>query len=154
MKFIADRTVGKLVKILRLFGYDVRYISGGTREDLRRGMKDEGRILLTRNRRQAEEWGDLRVVTVQANLPREQVREVLEALQLRPAEEHYFSRCLLCNEKLTTISKEEAEGKVPDFIFQSYDRFHTCPRCARIFWPGSHLQRVIKELEKIVGGIS
>ncbi len=150
MRFVADRTVGKLVKILRLLGYDVRYISEGIQEDSLRGMKEEGRVLLTRSRRQAEAIGDLKIVTVQAHLPREQVKEVLEALRLRPTEEHYFSRCLLCNEELKAISKAEAEGKVPDFILQSYDRFHTCPRCGRIFWPGSHLQRMKRELKKIV----
>ena len=96
--------------------------------------------------------GDLRVVTIQANDPREQVKEVLEALQLRPEEERYFSRCLLCNEELESIAKEGVEGRVPDFIYQSYDTFHACPRCRRIYWPGSHLQRMKKELEKALGG--
>lgn len=150
MRFVGDRTVGKLIKILRLLGYDVRYIPEGIQKVSLREMKEEGRVLLTRNRRHAEAVGDLTAVTVQANLPREQVKEVLEALRLRPSEEHYFSRCLLCNEELKAVSKAEVEGKVPDFILESYDRFHTCPRCGRIFWPGSHLQRMKKELEKIV----
>ncbi len=154
MKFMADRTVGKLVKILRLLGYDGRYWPSGSRDHLAEILKEEGRILLTRSQRLAEEMGDLRVVTIQANDPREQVKEVLEALQLRPEEERYFSRCLLCNEELETVAKEGVEGRVPDFIYQSYDTFHACPSCRRIYWPGSHLQRMKKELEKIVGGIS
>lgn len=154
MKFMADRTVGKLVKILRLLGYDVRYWPSGSRDHPAEILKEEGRILLTRSQRLAEEMGDLRVVAVQANDPREQVKEVLEALQLRPEEEGYFSRCLLCNEELEIVAKEGVEGRVPDFIYQSYDTFHACPSCRRIYWPGSHLQRMKKELEKIVGGIS
>ncbi len=154
MKFMADRTVGKLVKILRLLGYDVRYWPSGSRDHPAEILKEEGRILLTRSQRLAEEMGDLRVVAIQANDPREQVKEVLEALQLRPEEEGYFSRCLLCNEELEIVAKEGVEGRVPDFIYQSYDTFHACPSCRRIYWPGSHLQRMKKELEKIVGGIS
>jgi uncharacterized protein with PIN domain len=55
----------------------------------------------------------------------------------------------MCNEILLSVSKEEVEGKVPDFIYRSYDSFHACPRCRRVFWPGTHLQRMKRELGEL-----
>lgn len=89
---------------------------------------------------------DLQVTVVETNDPREQVREVLTKLKLEPQEEQFFSRCLMCNEVLLAVSKEEAEGRVPDFIYRSYNSFHACPRCRRVYWPGTHLQRMKSEI--------
>ncbi|MGC8809613.1 MAG: Mut7-C RNAse domain-containing protein, partial [bacterium] len=72
-------------------------------------------------------------------------------LSLKFAEENIFSRCLLCNELLKQLPKEEAEGKVPDFIFRLYDAFHSCPRCQRIYWPGTHWEKMKKEVAQIFG---
>ena len=89
---------------------------------------------------------------MEADSPREQVREVLAKTPLEPSEEKYFSRCLLCNEILLPVPKEEVEGRVPDFIYRAYDSFHACPRCRRVYWPGTHLQRMKKEVDRILSG--
>jgi uncharacterized protein with PIN domain len=147
MKFIADRTLGKLARKLRVLGFDAVYWGGGNLEGACQAALLEGRVLLTRSRKIREKSGDLRVLVIEANDPREQIRETLSKLQLQPAAEKFFSRCLMCNQDLLSISKEEAEGKVPDFIYRSYDSFHACPRCHRLYWPGTHLQRMKKEIE-------
>jgi uncharacterized protein with PIN domain len=151
MKFLADRTVGKLVKLLRVLGYDVEYKPSANGPELARTAALGGRTFLTRNQRLRVEIGNLPVVWVQANDTREQLKEVLTQLDLKPDSDRFFSRCLLCNEELLAIPKEGAEGKVPDFIYRSYDSFHVCSRCKRIYWPGTHLQRMKKELERTVG---
>ena len=89
---------------------------------------------------------DLQVTVVETDDPREQVREVLTKLKLEPRQDQFFSRCLMCNEILLTVSKEEVEGRVPEFICRSYDSFHACPRCHRVYWPGTHLQRMKNEI--------
>ena len=94
---------------------------------------------------------DLQVIVVEADEPREQVREVLTKLKLEPQEDQFFSRCLMCNEILLTVSKkEEVEGRVPDFIYRSYEAFHACPRCHRVYWPGTHLKRMKSEIAQSV----
>jgi uncharacterized protein with PIN domain len=144
MKFLADRTVGKLTKKLRLLGWDVVYWRGGKLTEAAETARAEERVLLTRSRRIRGEEGGLRVLVIEANDPKEQTREVLAKLGLKPAPETFFSRCLLCNEELRSVAKEEVQGRVPDFIYRQYDSFCTCPRCHRIYWPGSHLERMRK----------
>ena len=148
MRFIADRTLGKLAKKLRVLGFDVVYWRGGNLEGALKAAAAEGRTLLTRSRRVQEKTEDLPTHVVETNDPQQQILEVLSAFKLRPEANQFFSRCLMCNEALVPIPKGEAEGKVPDFIYRTYDSFHICPRCHRIYWPGTHFQRMKKEMGK------
>ncbi len=148
MKFLADRTVGKLAKKLRLLGLDVADWREGKLLEAAEKAKSQERILLTRSRRIKEEKIGIQIFMVGANDPQEQAREVLTKFGVEPNPEDYFSRCLRCNEELRAIAKEEVQGGVPDFIYRQYDSFHCCPRCRRIYWPGSHLERMKKDLVK------
>ena len=146
MKFIVDRTVGKLAKKLRVLGFDVVYWGGGNLEGALKAAAGEGRALLTRSRRVPEKSEGSQILVVEANDPQEQILQVLSAFKLRLEASQFFSRCLMCNEALVPIPKGETEGKVPDFIHRTYDSFHICPRCRRIYWPGTHFQRMKKEM--------
>ncbi len=152
MKFLVDRTLGKLARKLRVLGYDTLYWGEGTLEEAMQDALSRGRILLTRSQRIRQKDLDVQVLMVQADKVEEQFREVLEKLNLQPSWAQFFSRCLLCNEELLSIPKGEAEGKVPDFIFRLYDSFHICPRCHRLYWPGTHFQRMKKEVSKTIPG--
>jgi len=152
MKFLTDRTTGKLAKKLRALGFDVACWAAGTFDEAARAARAEGRVLLTRTRRVMAAGNDLQVMVVGADSPAEQVGEVLRKLRLEPREEAFFSRCLLCNEALRPVAKGEVEGKVPDFIFRGYDSFQVCPRCRRIYWPGTHLERMKREAGRILSG--
>jgi uncharacterized protein with PIN domain len=151
MKFMADRTLGKLARMLRVLGFDVVYWRGGKLAEAAQAAAAEGRLLLTRSRRVQEKKEGPRVLVVEANDPKEQIQQVLAALKLQPEAGQFFSRCLMCNEVLRPVPKGEVEGRVPDFIHRSYDSFHICPRCRRVYWPGTHLQRMKKEMAEAMG---
>lgn len=152
MKFLADRTTGKLAKKLRALGFDAAYWGGGPIQEAARVALIEGRMFLTRSRRISAAPKDLQVTILEANDPREQVREVLKKLHLKPSDNQYFSRCLMCNEGLQPVTKGEVEGRVPDFIFRYYDSFYLCPRCRRVYWPGTHLDHMKEEVDQILSG--
>ncbi len=151
MKFITDRTLGKLAKKLRALGFDTVYWRGGKFEEAAKVAAAEGRMLLTRSRRVQERGKGFQILVIEANDPEGQIHQVLSDLKLRPAADQIFSRCLICNEALLPVPKGEVEGRVPDFIHRSYDSFHICPRCRRIYWPGTHFQRMKKEMAKTIG---
>jgi len=150
MKFVADRTLGKLARKLRILGFDTLYWRGGNLAGAMQISMSEGRVLLTRSRKVREKPEDLTFVVVEANDPRDQIQEVLDKLHLEPEADHFFCRCLLCNEELQPMLKEEAEGKVPDFIYRSYDVFYRCPRCRRLYWPGTHYERMQEEMTGVI----
>ncbi len=150
IKFLTDRTLGKLCRKLRALGFDVLYWSAGPTAEAARIAQREDRCLLTRSHKLPEEIAGLKFIIIEENDPRKQIAELFSKLSLKLQEENILSRCLLCNELLEPLPKEEVEGKVPDFIFRLYDSFHSCPRCQRIYWPGTHWEKMKKELAKIL----
>ena len=135
-----------MVRKLRILGFDALYWRGANLGGAVEAARSEGRMLLTRSRKIRQKPEGLEVVVVEANDPRDQLREVVQKLSLDAKEEKFFCRCLLCNEELRPLRKEEAEGRVPDFILQAYKLFHACPRCRRVYWPGTHSERMKQEM--------
>jgi uncharacterized protein with PIN domain len=145
-QFVADRMLGKLARWLRVLGYDTLYLGGAEDEMIRRGLQ-EGRVFLTRNRR-AHPWLKRgRVMVIKADDPREQLREVVRRLHLPLAAEALLHRCLGCNRPLVTVDKEEVRGEVPDYVWQTHVEFRRCQGCRRVFWAGSHAEKMRHRLK-------
>ncbi|HIC91000.1 MAG TPA: hypothetical protein EYP21_02850 [Syntrophaceae bacterium] len=149
MKFIADVMLGKLAKWLRILGYDTLYYHKVDENRLLRDIQD-GRILLTRNNR----WRNLipshQLLFIRKNNPREQIREVIKNLNLCPDKDSILERCIVCNQILNSLPKTAVEGKVPEYIYDTSNKFLCCPRCNRIYWQGSHRDRMLKEIDEIL----
>jgi hypothetical protein len=75
-RFIVDVGMERLALLLQRFGFDV--IHGGQGPD----HKDEGRILLTRDRSHIAQGVTTRALVVKSSAPCEQIREVLSRLDL------------------------------------------------------------------------
>ncbi len=149
MKFLVDRMLGKLAKELRILGYDTAYYRGGDAYQLIKLAREEGRVILTRNSKLIPRRPEDRIVRVMEEKPALQLRELIQKKVISMNEENLFSRCLLCNILLDKISREEAEGKVPDFVFIQQKDFSRCPQCLRIYWQGSHQEHMQKKVEDL-----
>jgi len=86
-------------------------------------------------------------IIVSGEEPREQLRQVLEQAGIRPDPRLILSRCLICNVPVREVQREDVAGKVLDGVFQRSRSFHECPKCGRIYWEGSHVDRIKKRLE-------
>jgi uncharacterized protein with PIN domain len=149
MKFIADRMLGKLVKELRMLGYDTVYYRGENTYQLIRVAREDGRVILTRSTKLLPKRPEDRIIRVTEGKPALQLRELIQKGYVSLKEETFFSRCLLCNILLDAIPREEAEGKVPDFIFYQQIHFSRCPQCSRIYWQGSHPENMKKKIDEL-----
>jgi uncharacterized protein with PIN domain len=139
--------LGKLAKWLRVLGHDVIYLERAENGEILAGLQ-EGRILLTRNRR-ADPWRQHgRVLLVDANTPWEQLREVVRKLSLEKREDRLFSRCLRCNRQIREVHRNEVKEKVPEYIWQTQRNFYRCDKCNRIYWSGSHSERMRQRLQE------
>ncbi len=148
MKFFADAMLGKLVKELRMLGYDTLYYRGKDLHELIQLARQQERVILTRNTRLNPETTENPIIQVTEDNPVMQLKELLRQGVVAMNEETFFSRCLLCNALLDNISRKEAEGKVPDFVFYQQKTFSRCPRCHKVYWPGTHQERMNKRLEE------
>ncbi len=149
MRFIADRTLGKLAKKLRMLGYDTVYYQGEDPYQIFRLARQEARTILTRNTKFFPKRPEDQIVRVKSDHPTHQLRELVQKGYVSLEGESPFSRCLICNTILQEIPKENAEGKVPDFIFSQQKDFYQCSQCLRIYWQGSHLENMAKEVEDL-----
>jgi len=111
LKFVVDVMLGKLVKELRILGYDTLYYRGEGIHDLIQLARQQDRVILTRNARLLSLSTDVRIIRLSEDTPSGQVRELLQREKITPQKDSFFSRCLLCNALLEGIPREETEGK-------------------------------------------
>jgi uncharacterized protein with PIN domain len=138
LAFAVDRTLGRLAKWLRIMGFDTVCESDATGSAYP-GLAEEKRVLLTRNTALRPAWGPL--LLIRSNHLRDQLREVVQSLDIRQDQVELFARCLVCNIPVEHIEKEAARHRVPDYVWESQTTFSRCPECGRLYWPGTHADR-------------
>jgi uncharacterized protein with PIN domain len=169
VRFVADITVGKAVKWLRILGMDTHFMRR-LDDDFLAGCLDEGRIFLTRDSRLAVRPGMSNALLLTDDDPSAQVTDVLRRLGLvetvrkavRRLEAESFgsiaraewpnpmSRCVRCNEALVTVDRADVVLEVPDFTWATQDRFRRCPVCRRVYWGGTHRDRMIEAVKGLL----
>ena len=110
-------------------------------DEIERISRDEGRIVLTRDRDLLKRRGVTHGCYVRALRSAEQLREVFDRLDLARSARP-FTLCLHCNAPLHPIDKALAAPALPLRVSERYQRFSTCDICRRIFWEGTHWQRM------------
>jgi len=160
-RFLADAMLGRLARWLRILGFDADYFPGED-DDLLHKARLEGRVLLTRDTRLLQRCAvGVRPVPgrdadplpahlfIQSDYVMEQLRQVIAALRLDPAAPRVH-RCACCNVALESRDKAEVLGLVPEFVWSHHQAFWACPRCRRIYWPGTHWRR----MEEVIKALS
>ncbi len=150
MKFLVTWELGRLAKWLRILGLDAEYSFEKNHGALIIKTLQEERIIITRNRRFPAARG-LRVVVLREERINDQLREFFQQLGIVPLAEEMFSRCTICNETLGGIAKDKIKEKIPEYVFQSQEKFLTCPRCRRIYWQGTHWNNAEEVLKMLKG---
>jgi uncharacterized protein with PIN domain len=148
-RFVVDTMLGRLARWLRAMGYDALYPGQAEDRRLLQLAHAEERILVTRDRALAR-LAEPRSCLIHAELADDQVREAVERLKLQPADGDWLSRCLECNAQLEPGHRESVQGLVPEHVFATQTDFMRCPGCARIYWAGSHADRMIERLTRLL----
>ena len=155
LKFIVDNNVGKLVKWLRIMGYDTLFFSGSDDSGMIAIALSEDRVILTRDTRIVERRvvtsGRLTAILIQSDEPEIQMQQVIDSLNL-DCQFKPFTLCLECNQPLVERSKQQVQDLVPTYVFQTKSQYMECPACLRIYWRGTHWQAMTKKLKKFMKG--
>ena len=140
-RFVADAHLGALAHMLRMMGFDTLYDNGFHDDEIARIAAAQGRVVLTRDRDLLKRRDITHGCYVRSLEPQQQLREVFERLDLarsvRP-----FTLCMSCNTPLHAVDKAQVEHLLPPRVRELYQRFSRCTACGRIFWEGSHWQRM------------
>jgi uncharacterized protein with PIN domain/sulfur carrier protein ThiS len=148
-RFILDVHLGKLAYHLRMLGFDTLYRNDYDDTELLSVSAKEKRALLTKDRKLLENPAVTRGYCVKGKDPREQLLEVMRRFDLFDSI-HPFIRCLLCNTLLKPVSKEAVLGRLPEKVKELFSEFQLCPTCDRVYWKGSHYERMEEFIEGVV----
>jgi uncharacterized protein with PIN domain/sulfur carrier protein ThiS len=151
-RFIADAQLGGLARRLRMLGFDTLFDNPAADADIRRRALDEARTILTRDRQLLICRDVTHGCFVHALQPLEQLREVVDRLQLAGAARP-FTRCLCCNSVLEAVDKTEVLDRLPPAVATGQTQFKRCPGCERVYWPGDHYKRMSAMLADVVARV-
>jgi uncharacterized protein with PIN domain len=140
-KFVADVMLGRLARFMRFAGYDVEYDRSAKDDDL--FQRSRYRILLTRDRELVARAAKRKVYFVQTTGAENQLEEIRRLFPLQNG----TPRCLLCNYPIRKVKKEIVRHLVPPFIYRSQSDFFRCKKCGKIYWKGTHFERMSRVIQ-------
>jgi uncharacterized protein len=147
ISFIADVHLGKLARMLRMLGIDTKYRKDLTNSQLVEIVEAEGRILLTRSNAFATN-AVVHFFSIESEEPQQQLQQVYRGFELRE-NIHPFSLCLVCNGVLEPRQKEEINAVLEENTRQFFHDFWQCSSCGKVYWKGSHYERMQKVLKML-----
>ncbi len=150
VRFMVDAMLGRLARWLRLMGCDAAFEAEIADADLVRRAIGENRVILTRDRRLLEEWSIPHALVLESESLRDQLAEVARDFDL-DWRARLFTRCSRCNTLLEEATPPEVADRVPPRVLRQQSRFRRCPDCGRIYWGGSHIERMRRVLEQALG---
>ncbi|BBY07076.1 Mut7-C RNAse domain-containing protein [Mycobacterium noviomagense] len=147
-RFVVDVNLGRLARLLRVLGFDVWWSSDADDQSLADISLAQQRILLTRDRGLLKRRAITHGLFIRADDPEEQILEVIRRLDLRQRLAP-LTRCVRCNGKLASVTKDEVIGQLEPLTRRYYDEFSRCTDCGQIYWAGSHYARLLTLVERL-----
>lgn len=151
-RFVLDIHLGKLAGFLRMLGFDTLYRNDYPDEELARVSSTENRILLTRDIGLLKRGMVTHGYWVRSLNPHKRLEEVLRRFELFDAITP-FSRCIHCNGLLETVTKNSILERLEPKTREHYDDFRRCNSWDKIYWKGSHYEKMQEFIEGVRGDI-
>ncbi len=146
--FLADAHLGKLSRLLRLLGFDTAYANNCRDKELIAWADAEERIILTRDKALLKHSAVTHGYCVRSVDSTQQAKEVLQRFDLFE-QTHPFARCPSCNGEIRQVEKEEVLSRIPPKTAAWLDDYSICTNCGKLFWKGTHYQRLESQLKEI-----
>ena len=147
-RFVIDNHLGRLARSIRLLGFDALYRNDFDDVELARLSSEEGRVLLTRDRRLLNRKVVIYGYCVRTRDPRQQLVDVLRRYRLKELIRPW-QRCLVCNGSLRPVAKETIVDRLEPKTKKYFHEFRICQDCRRIYWKGSHYEPLRQLIESI-----
>lgn len=148
--------LGSLSRWLRLFGFDTLYRNNFKDQELIKISIQNDRILLTRDNVLAKSKPLKKVLLIRSEDIKDQIKEVVEKiLRDNPSFSvadllNFTPRCPVCNGDMEKIRKEKVKEDLPEHVVFSTEEFVICKFCGKIYWHGTHKERIDKIKKEIL----
>lgn len=148
--FVCDAGLGGLARWLRAAGYEASWSPDAGDEALLREARERGATLLTTDsellQRRVIRDGVIPTVWLPpAGHPAEQLALVFRELRLTPRP----PRCMACGGELRVVDKAAVAARIPPRTARWLEEYFVCVRCDRLFWRGTHWQRIQAKLRAL-----
>ena len=147
-RFILDTHLGRLAAYLRMLGFDTLYRNDTQDEELAMLSSKQKRILLTRDRGLLKRSLVTHGYYIRETSPRRQLVEVMRRFDLSSSIQP-FRRCIRCNHLLQPVNKEIVAEHLPPSTRANHQEFQRCTSCGRVYWKGSHYERMAEFVHRI-----
>jgi len=144
--------LGNLAKKLRVLGYDSTYFSSIEDDKLVTIAKNEKRIILTKDELlcKTAQKQDIDAILIRGNDEIEQIVQVHQSIKFEKfVIDTNNSRCIICNGKLQIIEKYRIINKIPEGILEREEEFWMCEGCKKIYWKGTHFEKLQEFAKKL-----
>ncbi|MCX6775375.1 MAG: Mut7-C RNAse domain-containing protein [Candidatus Micrarchaeota archaeon] len=149
--FVADEMLKKLARWLRLLGVETLYPDSIDDDEIIKFTKKHDKVLLTMDSelcRRARKQG-LSVFLMPRKSTEEQLVLLIKRFKLDVSDAPSKVLCPLCNGMLKEAGKKDVKSKVPPEVLSKHEAFWMCKKCKKVFWEGSHWERIKRNLEKV-----
>lgn len=149
-EFVCDAGLGGLARWLRAAGYEAHWTPDIDDNDLIREARRIPATLLTTDSLMMERGvlrdGFIPALWVPPSMKKfEQLQLVLRELRL-PVRD---TRCMNCGGELKSVDKESVRERIPPKTYRWLDEYFVCARCEKLFWHGSHWDRIGERLRNL-----
>jgi uncharacterized protein len=146
LRLLCDEMLKGIGRWLRAAGYDAAIAADGASDQaLATQARAEGRLLLTCDRRLAALAGGAPTLILASERLDQAARELKDfGIDWLEAP---FTRCLIDNAPLAPATAADI-AVVPASARRDDAPLLACPKCARVYWPGSHVRRMRARLER------
>lgn len=150
MRFLCDQMLGNLSRWLRFFGFDTYYVRSDIDDDeVLKIAEIDDRVLITRDkelviraRKRNVKNIDIKYIDLD-----DQLKQVLKDVYID--DNKILSKCSICNSFLMKINKYDYKDKIPIKIFNNLDNFLFCKLCSKIYWKGTHYDKILEKISVI-----
>jgi uncharacterized protein with PIN domain len=151
-RFLCDASLGGLTRWLRAAGYEARQEAGGPGDRLVEEAVRGGLVLLTSDSRLLDcrplrEGQAIALWIPSAFSKREQLGMLMRDLGLRARP----PRCMACGGELRATPKDAVRARIPLRTALWKDEYFLCAGCNRLFWRGTHWERISGALRAAAG---
>ena len=152
MRFLVDGMLGGLAKWLRILGQDVRYDASTKDDELLRVAHEENMVLLTRDEELYQRAIARKIPSamVLGETEEERLAQIASTFGLHLDVNMAKTKCPECGSDLKETPKSDLADEVPKASLKMYDRFWKCTNqnCEKVYWVGSHWDRIRQTLEE------